>query len=210
MLNENEDALQLHTTLTAATLLQELSTDVTVLDVGWDLTQRADGAPLPCAVIEEDGVAIFVHFDADGRVHRRRVEAGSVVGAPGSRCAQAQGWMFGASGPAAVVRPVLRQLWRQGDVALSPYPLHCGLRSPFTPLLTLRERGLGEAVQLSGSHWLEGARLVFCDGDEVMVATDPVVVDREGRHGRLELVGTFRVHRARTARRGRRRLLRCA
>lgn len=192
-----------------AQLLRELDhqlpdhTALHLLDVSHDLTH--DHRSLPCAVIQlcdADGGRrhALIQREPDGRaaLHPIDCPARKLRGPLGSGCARAQGWIFGADARTPRIDTVLQKLYRQGGVALSPYPLG-GLRAPFPTLLTLNEQKLAAPVQIMGTHWLMGARMVFLDRGTVMLATDPVLVDHSGRSAALSLRGTFRMHRAQRA-----------
>jgi len=186
---------------------------VRVLDVGWDRLRHTNArGPLPCALVQvsaqqgsDDYPQLVLNYaligkTAEGRAYSLPV-SGTVRrgdGPLGSMCARAQGWLLGANLRAPHLNAALDQIWRQGDVALSPYPM-AQVCAPFPVLFTLNESKLEAPAQLSGDHWLESARMVFYDRRDVAIVTDPLVRDRSGRRPPLALQGTFRVHHIQTA-----------
>ena len=192
--------------------------NVSLYDVADDRLQLPGSFPtLPCALVQvryfapelvDSGGfnAILKNYALVGRN-----EDGSAYSHPvscyvrrtdttiGAMCGKAQGWIFGIRSRLKDKDAVLQQMWRQGDVALSPLELSEGRRSPFEAPLDIAETKRPDGpVQVMDTHWLEACSEVMVDDSgEAVAARDPVLVHRRGEHMPLALKGVYRIHRGR-------------
>lgn len=197
--------------------------NISLYDVATDLMRLPGTAPaLPCALVQVRYYApvprdsfgesfpgirknyALVGRNEDGSAYSHPVtcHARRVRGPLGSMCSKAQAWIFGLKSSVKDRAALLRQMWRQGDVALSPAELSAGRRSPFegtAPKFT-RTLPFRRPVQVMDTHWLDRFSEVTVDRNgEVLEVVDPVLVHRRGEHLPLRLAGRYRVHRGQRA-----------